>query len=112
MSQITIEKSVFDKEAFDKLVNRQFTQLAPLNTAIPDQEVAEPEFTVDDFLNLFNTLYTFIPEEDLRTMLEKIAGTLDVRIDNIDVDALLQEITSLRQQLVDIQQALAQIPPQ
>jgi polyhydroxyalkanoate synthesis regulator phasin len=112
MSQIPFEKSVFNKEAFDKLVNRQFTQLAPLNVDINDQETAEPEFTVDDFLNLFNTLYTFIPEEDLRTMLEKIAGTLDVRIDNTDVDALLQEITSLRQQLVDIQQTLAQLPPQ
>ncbi len=112
MSQIPLEKSVFDKEAFDKLVNRQFTQLSPLNVDITDQEVAEPEFTVDDFLNLFNTLYTFIPEEDLRTMLEKIAGTLDVRIDTTDVDALLQEITSLRQQLVDIQQTLAQLPPQ
>jgi hypothetical protein len=36
-------------------------------------------------------------------MLQKIAGTLDVRIDTTDIQALLEEITSLRQQLVDIQ---------
>lgn len=108
MSQIPIEKSVFDKAAFDKLVNRQFTQLAPAN-AIADQETAEPTFTVEDFLNLFDSLYQFIPEDDLRTMLERIAGTLEVRIDDVDITALLQEITSLRQQIVDIQQNISQI---
>jgi hypothetical protein len=39
-------------------------------------------------------------------MLEKIAGTLGVRLDDTDIQALLNEITSLRGQLVDIQSTI------
>jgi hypothetical protein len=105
MSQIPIEKTVFDKAAFEKVINRNFTQLPPANQT-GEQEAATPSFTVEDFLNLFNSLYDFIPEDVLKAMLEKIAGTLGVRLDDIDIQALLNEITSLRGQLVDIQSTI------
>jgi len=103
MSSIKIEKTVFDKDAFNKVVNTQFTQLAPANEVGTQQTATSPSFTLEDFLALFNSLYPLIPEDILRQMLSKIAGTLDVRIDTTDIQALLEEITSLRQQLVDIQ---------
>ena len=105
MSQIPIEKTVFDKAAFEKVINRNFNQLPPANQT-GEQEAAAPSFTVEDFLNLFNSLYYFIPEDVLRAMLEKIAGTLGVRLDDTDIQALLNEITSLRGQLVDIQSTI------
>jgi hypothetical protein len=105
MSQINIEKTVFDKAAFDKVINRKFSQLPPANQT-GDQEALNPSFTLEDFLALFNSLYDFIPEDILRAMLEKIAGTLGVRLDNTDIQALLDEITSLRGQLVDIQSTI------
>ena len=102
MSRIPIEKTVFDKDAFDKVINRQFSQLPPASqTAI--QETTTPTFTLEDFLALLDSLYPFIPEDILRQLLERIAGTLEVRIDDTDIQALLDEITSLRQQLLDIQ---------
>jgi hypothetical protein len=101
MSQINIEKTVLDKAAFDKVVNTKFSQLAPANSV--NQQGITPTFTLEDFLALFNSLYGLIPADILRQMLEKIAGTLNVRIDDTDITALLEEITSLRQQLVDIQ---------
>jgi hypothetical protein len=103
MSNINIEKIVFDKDAFNKVVNTQFSQLAPANEVGNQQTATSPSFTLEDFLALFNSLYPLIPADILRQMLQKIAGTLDVRIDTTDIQALLEEITSLRQQLVDIQ---------
>ena len=103
MSDINIEKTVFDKDAFNKVVNTQFSQLAPANEVGNQQTATAPSFTLDDFLALFNSLYPLIPEDILRQLLSKIAGTLDVKIDTTDIQALLEEITSLRQQLVDIQ---------
>jgi len=103
MSNINIEKTVFDKDAFNKVVNTQFNQLAPANGVGNQQTATLPSFTLDDFLALFNSLYPLIPADILRQMLSKIAGTLDVKIDTTDIQALLEEITSLRQQLVDIQ---------
>jgi len=103
MSNINIEKTVFNKDAFNKVVNTQFSQLAPANEVGNQQTATAPSFTLEDFLALFNSLYPLIPEDILRQMLSKIAGTLDVRIDTTDIQALLEEITSLRQQLVDIQ---------
>lgn len=109
MSKIPIEKIVFDKAAFDKVINRQFTQLPPANnTGV--QETAAPTFTIEDFLALFDALYDFIPDDVLRGMLERIAATLEVRIDDTDIQALLEEITALRQQLIEIQLTVSTIP--
>ena len=102
MSRISLEKTVFDKDAFDKVINRQFSQLPPA-VQVDAQDAATPSFTIEDFLALFDSLYDFLPEDILRQLLERIAGTLEVRIDDTDIQALLDEITSLRQQLVEIQ---------
>ena len=55
MSQINIEKTVFDKVAFDKVINRQFSQLSPANQTGGQNTV--PTFTLEDFLALFETLF-------------------------------------------------------
>jgi hypothetical protein len=101
MSQINIEKTVFDKVAFDKVINRQFSQLPPANQTGGQNTV--PTFTLEDFLALFDSLYGLIPLDVLRQLLERIAGTLGVKTDDTDIQALLEEITSLRAQLVEIQ---------
>jgi hypothetical protein len=102
MSRIPIEKTVFDKDAFNKVVNTQFNQLAPANE-INGTGGSTPTFTLEDFLALFNSLYPLMPNDLLQQLLNKIAGTLGVNVDTTDIQALLNEITSLRQQLVDIQ---------
>ena len=108
MSRIPLEKTVFDKDAFDKVVNRQFTQLSPAANLNAQGEV--PAFTLEDFLALFDSLYDFIPNDVLRAMLERIAATLGIRIDDTDIQALLEEITALRQQLIEIQLTVNSIP--
>jgi hypothetical protein len=107
MSQIPIQKQVFDKNAFGKVVDTQFHQL--LNNV---SEVT-PEFTLDDFFQLYEDLFYQIPKEgdtnSHRYILEKEADYLGVIVNQDDIQALLDEITSLRQQVIDTQTALDEI---
>ena len=107
MSQIPIEKSVFDKIAFGKVIDTQFSQL--LNNVAEET----PTFTIEDFFQLYEQLFYQIPKEgdtnSHRYILEKEAEYLDVMINQDDIQALLEEITNLRQQVLDTQIALDEI---
>jgi hypothetical protein len=102
MSQIPIEKQVFDKNSFNRVVNTQFNQL------LNNQPVNEtPVVTVDDFFILYEQLFYQIPKEgDInshRFILQKEADYLGIIINQDDIQVLLDEITSLRQQVLDTQ---------
>jgi len=105
MSQIPIEKQVFDKNQFGKVINTQFSQLLNQQQAEPT-----PTFTLDDFFTLYEQLFYQIPKEgDINShqfILQKEADYLGVIINQDDIQALLDEITSLRQQVLDSQTAL------
>jgi hypothetical protein len=105
MSQIPIEKQVFDKNTFGKVVNTQFNQL------LNQQGTGEnPTFTLDDFFVLYDELFYQIPKEgdtnSHRFILQREAEYLGIIIDQTDIQALLDEITSLRQQVLDSQTLL------
>ena len=108
MSQIPIEKTVYDKNTFSKVVDTQFNQL--LTNA---DEGDTPTFTIDDFFELYDQLFYQIPKEgdtnSHRFILEKEAEYLGVIINQDDIQALLDEITVLRQQVIDTQTALDEI---
>ena len=108
MSQIPIEKTVFDKNTFIKVVDTQFRQLL---TSQAGEEV--PTFTIDDFFELYEQLFYQIPKEgdtnSHRYILEKEAEYLGVNINQDDIQALLDEITNLRQQVLDSQTLINKI---
>jgi hypothetical protein len=102
MSQIPIQKTVFNKDDFNKVVDTQFSQL------INNQQIEEtPSFTLDDFFQLFEDLFDQIPREgDINShqyILQKEADYLGVQINQDDLQALLDEITNLRQEVLDSQ---------
>jgi FKBP-type peptidyl-prolyl cis-trans isomerase (trigger factor) len=104
MSQIPIQKTVFDKDTFNKVVNTQFTQLIDqAATEAADQ----PSFSIDDFFSLYEQLFYQIPRDgDINShqyILQKEADYLGITINQDDIQALLNEITSLRQQVLDTQ---------
>jgi polyhydroxyalkanoate synthesis regulator phasin len=107
MSQIPIEKQVYDKLSFGKVVDTQFHQL--LNNVTEET----PTFTIDDFFQLYDQLFYQIPKEgdsnSHRYMLEKSADYLGVIVSQDDIQALLEEITTLRQQVLDTQSAIDEI---
>jgi hypothetical protein len=104
MSQIPVQKTVFNKDSFGRVINTQFSQL--LNQTVEETNT----FTVDDFFQLYEDLFYQIPKEgdtnSHRYILQREADYLGVSISQDDIQALLNEITSLRQQVLESQQTI------
>ena len=101
MSQIPVQKTVFNKDTYGRVIDTQFHQL--LNQGVTETN----SFTVDDFFQLYEDLFYQIPREgdsnSHRYILQKEADYLGVSISQDDIQALLNEITSLRQQVLESQ---------
>lgn len=107
--QLPIKKTVFDKNAFNALVNREFSQLIDLNPSTTDSNV----FSVEDFFNLYEQLFFDIPKNDETNshqyLVNKSSEYLGIKNQNdIDVQLLQDEITSLREQLLSANESLEQ----
>jgi len=106
--QINIERQVLDKDNYGRVIDTQFSQL--INQ---QQEEETPEFTLEDFFELYENLFFQIPKEgdneSHRYILEKEAEYLGIIVSQDDIQALLDEITNLRQQVLDLQTALKDI---
>jgi hypothetical protein len=102
MARIPIEKTVFDKEQYGRVIDTQFKQF--INQQVEEET---PIFTLEDFFTLYDQLFFQIPKEgDInshRAILEREAEYLGVIVNQEDIQALLDEITSLRQQVLDTQ---------
>jgi len=102
MSQIPVQKTVYDKTTYSRVINTQFSQLL-------NQETSEDtlSFSVDDFFTLYDQVFYQIPKEgdtnSHQYILQREADYLGISISQEDVQALLDEITSLRQQVLDTQ---------
>lgn len=105
MSKISIQKQVFDKDNFPKVVDTQFSQL--INTTQGDDT---PSFTLEDFFTLYDQLFFQIPKEgdtdSHQYILAREAEYLGINLNTDDVQALLAEITSLRQEILTAQQTI------
>jgi hypothetical protein len=105
MTKIPINKQVFNKESFPRVIDTQFSQL--INTNITEDI---PTFTLEDFFTLYEQLFFQIPKEgdsnSHQFILQKEADYLGVNLNTEDVQALLAEITSLRQEITSAQQII------
>ena len=101
MSQIPVQKTVFNKDTYGRVIDTQFNQLL---TSEGEEQLS---FTVDDFFELYDQLFYQIPREgdtnSHQFILQREADYLGISISQDDVQALLDEITSLRQQVLDTQ---------
>jgi hypothetical protein len=105
MSQITVQKTVFNKDTYNRVIDTQFRQL--INQGVTQESLS---FTVDDFFQLYEDLFYQIQKEgdtnSHRYIIQKEADYLGVSINQDDIQALLDEITSLRQQVLETQQII------
>jgi hypothetical protein len=109
MAQISFDKSVFSKGEFDKLINKNFNQL--INTISSSEDTS---FTLDDFFQIYENLFIQIPKEDdinsHRYMMNRSAEYLGIKLtDETDIQALLNEITTLRNDLLVSNKTLAEL---
>jgi hypothetical protein len=95
---INLDKTVYLKENFGRLVDSNFNFFV--------QDTDETSFTISDFFKLYEQIFEFIPREgdteSHRYILNKEAEYMGIRTqDDSDLQALLDEITKLRRELLD-----------
>jgi hypothetical protein len=105
--QIVLTKLVYDKNQYQKVIDTTFTQLVqPVSQATGS---ALP--TVNEFFDFYNQLFFDIPkfgetnshEYLIKTSTEYIGASSVV---NDELQALIDEVTELRQENLDLQQQL------
>jgi len=105
--QVKLTKQVYDKNQYQKVIDTSFTQLVQP----PTNSTGSVLPSVDQFFDYYNQLFFDIPkfgetnshEYLIKTSTEYIGASTVV---NDEVQALISEITELRQENLDLQQQL------
>jgi hypothetical protein len=112
--QIKLTKQVYDKNQYQKVIDTSFTQLVQPTTI--STESALP--TVNQFFDYYNQLFFDIPKFGETNSHEYLIKTSQeyIGVSNVvndEIQALIDEVTELRQENLDLQQQLlsAIIPP-
>tara|TARA_B100001113_G_C21106568_1_gene621138 strand:- start:719 stop:1063 length:345 start_codon:yes stop_codon:yes gene_type:complete len=104
-NEVKIQKKVYDPTTFNKVIDRSFKTYAQ-----PPDPVTEP--TVDDFFKLYNDLFYEIPIEgdtnSHRFLVERSSEIVNFEKDTADIQPLLDEITILREQNLQLNEQLLQ----
>lgn len=108
--ELPVNKKVYERNSVANVINRDFTQFL---IDEPQEEVPTLP-TVDEFFEIYEQLFFDIPKEgeynSHQYMIAKSSEYLGIKTENsIDIQLLQEEITSLRQQLLDANQALSDI---
>jgi hypothetical protein len=95
---IPVQQAVYNKNRFSKVIDTQFREFAI-------ETPTAPEVTVEDFFRLYDELFFDIPKEgdinSQRYILNRTAEYLGVKLaDDTNINVLLEEITTLKQQLL------------
>ena len=111
MAKYNLNRIVFNKDEYEKTIDTSFSQISP-----PPPPV-ENTTTVEEFFKLYRALFYDIPTEgdiNSHAYLVRTSGEyIGEETASEDVQALLDEITLLRQELLEVNQqvALLQTPP-
>ena len=102
---IDLGKTTFSRKNFEKVVDNRFKQL------LNNRAVVDEVFTIDDFFQLYDDLFFQIPKEgeiqSHRFILNQTAEHLGINInDGTNIQALLDEITTLRSELLSANKTL------
>ena len=96
---ITLIRQAFDKVKFNQTVDTSFTQLgvAEVDLSFFDPNLA----TIGDFFSIYNNLFFLIPKtgpNSHTTLIEESSQYVDYQANQAEIQALLDEITELREQ--------------
>jgi len=104
---IDLNKSVFNKRDYNKTIDTSFTQLGVKSI----QQQLDDQPTVQEFFSMYNTLFYQIPAEgnvnshiSLIQRSSEYIGFTEENDENVQI--LLDEITSLREELLQTQKEL------
>ena len=108
MSNINLNKQTFSKQAFEDTIDTDFTEL----TSSIEPPVTQSIPTVEEFFQNYNALFYTIPKFGEENSHEYLVLNSQEYIGNISteqdvIDALIAEVTELREENLNLQQELA-----
>jgi hypothetical protein len=109
MEQINLNKQVYDKNQYQKVIDTSFTQLVSVTSSLVTSST--PPITLDQFFQYYQDLFYIIPklgdvnshEYLIKTSTDYVGASQQT---NDTIQALVEEVTSLRQENLDLQQQL------
>ena len=110
MAIVPLQKQELNKAQYEQVIDTNFTQLIPVS---PQQTVGNTLPTISQFFQYYQSLFFQIPKLGTTDSHQYLVLTSQDYIGsetggNEVVDALIAEITALRQENLDLQQQLAQ----
>jgi hypothetical protein len=106
-SELKLNKKLYNKSAYLNTIDTQFTELVP-----PPPPVVEP-VSVDEFFVLYNDLFYEIPKEgevnSHQYLIKTSVEYVDSQSTSNDIQALLNEITTLREENLVLQQSIVDL---
>lgn len=107
-TKVDLVKQVRGLNTYKKVINSSFTELVP-----PPPPVTAPSITVGQFFNYYTQLFYTIPANGFTESHEYLVKTSQEYIGGTVLDAeklaLIEEINSLRQQILDLSNAYLNI---
>jgi hypothetical protein len=108
MEQINLNKQVYDKNQYQKVIDTSFTQLVNVSSSLSS---SLPTISVDQFFQYYQDLFYSIPklgdinshEYLIKTSTDYIGTSQQT---NDTIQALVEEVTSLRQENLSFQQQI------
>ena len=108
MTVVNLIKQIYDKNQYEKVINTSFTQLVNVSSSL---SVSLPVISVDQFFQYYQDLFYIIPELGDINSHQYLVITSGAYIgsttptDNT-IQALIEEVTQLRQENLDLQQQI------
>ena len=104
--QLNLIKDKKDKGQYEKVIDTSFTQLVSPTTSSIDNTIS-----IQQFFQYYNELFFLIPKFGSINSHEYLVKTsseyIDFQTTNNELDALIDEITYLRQQNLELNQQIA-----
>ena len=102
-NEIKIQKTVYNKDQFEKVVDRSFKTFA-------QPAPVEEESSIEEFFALYDKFYFEIPVEgelnSHRVLVERSSELVEFEKDTEDIQPLLDEISILREQILYLNQQI------
>jgi hypothetical protein len=110
-TSVTLIRTGYSREAFNSTFNTDFTQLG-----VNEQDLTffDPNLaTVEDFFTIYNNLFFIIPKygeiNSHEYLIKESSDYIDYQANQLEIEALLEEIAELRESNLQLQVDMAGI---
>jgi hypothetical protein len=115
METINLNKKVYAKNQYEKVIDTKFSQLATTVTITPETKSLEENYTqeINKFFDDYSRLFYVIPKTGETNSHEYLIKTSTEYIDytpiNNDIQALIDEINQLQKQNLELNQQIVSL---